>query len=555
MNASHPRVEKSSHGTAMPSSSRSSGHIFDHESAANGSFALAEARRLKFNSFRVFRPRFVLALFVLMNFLTYYDRGCMATAIASIRTDHSIAGDHPISQTQAGLLVSIFMVGFLIASPLFAGLGGVLSAKTIIIIGLATWSVAVVVTGVMRGFYGLLITRAFVGVGEAAYVGYTVTMVDNMAPPHLRTLWIGIFYSMIPVGTAMGMAMGGILSQEANVGNLSGWRMCFLTEVGPMLVVVGAMCFLPAAYNPLKDTTKPAPHLDDNEEQRVAAAGIAAHADDAAAASNAAVQQIAGDEFVPLPTAVKLLMCNLDYVLLVFAYGMYTFVLGAVSVWAVSMMTQGPLKQTTIHASIFLGGTTAFTGLVGSLLGGVVVDKLGGSIGLQGVYKCSVVNAVLIAISVPCGMVSLAATSFALFAIFLIIAVFALMSITAPVNSSILTVVPKSLRTYAITLSITLMHSIGDVPSPIIAGAISDAFDDGCSAINNPDAVRRRPQRRRAQVRLAAQGGALGRLLHERAAAAQLSHDSVRLHRARGARVRDRGRPQPPQVRHGGRPS
>lgn len=451
--------------------------VFDNESASNASFTLAEARRAKFNSFRVFKPPFVLALFVMMNFWTYYDRGCMATAIESIRTDASIAGSHPVSQTDAGLLVSIFMVGFLVASPLFAGLGGVLSAKVIILIGLCTWCVACFVTGVMHGFYGLLVTRAFVGVGEAAYAGYTVTMVDNMAPPHLRTLWIGIFYAMIPVGTALGMAMGGILSQEANTDKVSGWRFCFLTEIIPMLFVVAAMAFLPAEYNPVKDKKA--------EEAAEAAAEEPSVNSRADGTPGNPLVQAAGDEFVSLPQAIKRLACNVDYLCLVFAYGMYTFVLGAVSVWAVSLMMQGPLKQTKVHASLFLGGATALTGLLGSLAGGIMVDKLGGSIGLQGVYKCAVANAVLISISVPTGMVALASGNFGLFAVFFIVSVFALFAITAPVNSAILTVVPKALRTYAVTFSITIMHSIGDVPSPVIAGAVSDAFDDGCSAFDS----------------------------------------------------------------------
>mmetsp|Transcript_25869 Transcript_25869/g.79866 ORF Transcript_25869/g.79866 Transcript_25869/m.79866 type:complete len:578 (-) Transcript_25869:255-1988(-) len=474
----------------MGASSESSEPLYDSETiSANNSFAAAQ--RAKYNSFKVFKPPFVLALFVMMNFWTYYDRGCMATAISSIRSDPSIAGSNPVSQTDAGFLVSVFMVGFLVASPLFAGLGGVLSAKSIIICGLVTWCAACFVTGVMHGFWGLLITRAFVGVGEAAYAGYTVTMVDNMAPPHLRTLWIGIFYAMIPVGTAIGMAMGGVLSSAANTPKISGWRWCFLTEVIPMAFVVAAMCFLPKEYNPVKDPKaaetaaaagiEDGADAEDDEHKRLTVNDATADEANAAAAATGGAPAPEGDDFVPLPTAVKRLATNIDYVCLVLGYGTYTFVLGAISVWAVSMMTEGPLGVTKITASLFLGGATAFTGLLGSLAGGIAVDKMGGSLGLQGVYKCSLFNVGLIAVSVPCGLIALMTPNFALFAVFFIIAVFTLFAITAPTNSAILTVVPKNLRTYAITCSITLMHAVGDVPSPVIAGAISDAFNDGCS--------------------------------------------------------------------------
>jgi MFS family permease len=459
----------------MPGSSADSSErlVYDSETISNPSMILAEARRAKYYSFRVFKPPFVLGLFVMMNFWTYYDRGCMSTAIGTIRTDPTIAGDgKTISETEAGLLGSVFMVGFLVASPLFTGLGGVISAKVIIMVGLLTWCVAVVVTGIMHGFYGLLITRAFVGVGEAAYAGYTVTMVDNMAPPHLRTLWIGIYYAMIPVGTALGMAMGGILSDKASTDSMAGWRLCFLTEVAPMSLVVLAMAFLPNEYNPVRDP----------REAKQAEASAALNGDrDAAPGTTTA----AADEFVPLPVALKRLLKNPDYMLLVFGYGMYTFVVGAVAMWSVSMLQVGPLKLSTVTASLFLGGATAFTGLAGSLVGGIMVDKLGGSLGLQGVYKCAAINAVLVAISLPCGLIALIVTEFSIFAVFFIISVFALFAITAPVNSAILTVVPRNLRTYAISLSITFMHALGDVPSPPIAGAIADAFNEGCSTHNH----------------------------------------------------------------------
>eukprot|EP00742_Colponemidia_sp_Colp-10_P016688 GILJ01019152.1.p1 GENE.GILJ01019152.1~~GILJ01019152.1.p1 ORF type:complete len:164 (-),score=28.59 GILJ01019152.1:355-846(-) len=59
--------------------------------------------------------------------------------------------------------------------------------------------------------------------------------------------------------------------------------------------------------------------------------------------------------------------------------------------------------------------------------------------------------------------------------------VFFIFTITAPVNASILSIVRHDVRTYAMSFSVLTIHLIGDFPSPTVAGAIADSFDNGCS--------------------------------------------------------------------------
>ena len=415
---------------------------------------------------RFITPRVVLIVFTLMNFFTYYDRGAIAGCLSNVRADSTIAGNGVLPQTQSGAIVSAFMVGFMVTCPLFVGLGGRYSAKQIMVFGLLVWCLACIGTGCSVAYWMILTCRCFVGIGEAAYVGFSVTIIDNIAPPAKRTLWIGCFYSMIPVGQAMGMGLGGIIGSHGTIGSIPGWRVAFLTEVLAMLPIVAIIAFLPQRYNPIKKE-QAYPALDDD-----------------------AAPQHVGEEIdksaghhVSLMAATKLLVRNSHFILITLGYGTYTFVLGGVAVWAIQMLEQGPLGMSQDGASMLMGGSVAFTGLVGSVVGGKIVDMIGGSEGQKGVMKCCIFDALAMAVSVPLGVLAIFSNSLALFAPLFIAAVFCLFAVTAPVNAATLSCVQPDLRAYAISFSVLILHAVGDFPSPIVAGAMSDSFSEGCDNI------------------------------------------------------------------------
>lgn len=403
---------------------------------------------------RLITPPVVLAMFTLLNFITYYDRGAISGSLTSITSDVSIAGDQPLSDTKSGFIVSAFMVGFMATCPLFAALGGTFTAKRIILGGMLVWATACICTGLSKSYGMILAARMFVGVGEAAYAGFTVTIIDNIAPKEARTRWIGTFYSMIPVGTAVGMAGGGVISSDGGIGSIPGWRVAFFTEVLVATPIIILVAMLPDKYNPQKVGKNDAV-TDDSEKH------------------------------VDLKTAAVALITNPTYVLTVFGYAMYVFVTGAIAVWAIPMLTQGPLELSTVTASLLMGAATALTGVFGSIAGGLFVDKMGGSQGLPGTMKCQIFDMTMMAIAVPCGLIALTANELWLFLLFFVVSVFAVFAVTAPVNASILTVVPPNIRTYAISFSVFAIHLMGDFPSPTVTGSLSDAFSKGCEKLDN----------------------------------------------------------------------
>ncbi|KAH8610697.1 putative major facilitator superfamily sugar transporter [Trypanosoma vivax] len=195
-------------------------------------------------------PKVVLIIFTALNFITYYDRGAIAGCLVVIKEDPSIAGqDAILSDTLSGFLFSGFMVGFMVASPLCAALGGVVSSKWVIVGGMVVWAVSCIVSGVAHSYAVLLASRILAGVGEAAFVGFSVAIIDAIAPRESRTSWIGTFYSMIPVGTSLGMALGGVISGLDPIFGVDAWRVTFISEVFVSIPIVLPIAFFPSRYN------------------------------------------------------------------------------------------------------------------------------------------------------------------------------------------------------------------------------------------------------------------------------------------------------------------
>lgn len=158
---------------------------------------------------RLLHPIALLFTFKALNGITYFDQGALAGCLRAIRVVQSARGERSTwSDTRVGAVASIFMIGYLITCPIFAALDSKFTSKTLILTRTLVWALACFSTGVSTSYWMLLLSRLCAGIGEAAFGGLTVTIIDNVAPAASRTVWIGTFYSMILVGTAAGMVIG-----------------------------------------------------------------------------------------------------------------------------------------------------------------------------------------------------------------------------------------------------------------------------------------------------------------------------------------------------------
>jgi len=99
------------------------------------------------------------------------------------------------------------------------------------------------------------------------------------------------------------------------------------------------------------------------------------------------------------------------------------------------------------------------------------------------------VSGVATLIAAPLALVGLTAATPAVYWTAIVAAELLLFASTGPVNSTIVNVVSPHVRATAVALSIFTIHILGDVPSPSLVGAISDARSLGEAMLIIPVAV------------------------------------------------------------------
>jgi MFS transporter, Spinster family, sphingosine-1-phosphate transporter len=270
-----------------------------------------------------------LALLTLVNLLNYLDRYVPAALFESLRRSELRLDDG-----QLGLLMTSFMLVYMVASPVFAWLadrGG--SRPRRLAVGVLIWSAATFLGGLARSYPELFLARAAVGVGEAAYATVAPALLADLFDKERRGRVFSVFYAAIPVGSALGYVVGGLVDRTL------GWRAAFFVAGVP-----GAVLALLTWR--LADPPRGA------REEPGAAAGPGGGAG-----------------------AYRRLARNRPYLLLVAGYTAYTFAMGAMGAWLPAFLER-VRGLPGAEASVTFGAILVLTGFAGTFGGGFAGDRL-----------------------------------------------------------------------------------------------------------------------------------------------------------------------------------
>ena len=157
----------------------------------------------------------LLAVLALINFVNFADREVFVPLVPLLRAHLGI------SDAQLGSLQTWLLVILAVASVPFGFLADRFSRKKIIAGGIVFWSMATFASGLASSFAFLLVARALVGVGEAAYAPAAQSMISGGFPKERRALAQAIFASGMLLGGASGLALGGVM------GAFRGWQHAF----------------------------------------------------------------------------------------------------------------------------------------------------------------------------------------------------------------------------------------------------------------------------------------------------------------------------------------
>uniref|UniRef100_A0ACD5USL8 Uncharacterized protein n=1 Tax=Avena sativa TaxID=4498 RepID=A0ACD5USL8_AVESA len=430
-----------------------------------------------------FTPKRLLVMFCIINMLNYVDRGVIASngvngsrgscSGGTCSSGSGIQGDFNLNNFEDGVLSSAFMVGLLVASPIFASLAKIHNPFRLIGVGLLVWTIATAGCGCSFDFWSITICRMLVGVGEASFISLAAPFIDDNAPAAQKTAWLAMFYMCIPTGIALGYVYGGL------VGNHLHWRAAFWGESILMVpFVILGFVIKPLElkgfthhkktkeYSPMVN-----PELQDGTDNNGIKQGVPAGVEDLAEklpqeSSFSSFMKKVMIEIRHFGEDMKELLQEKVYVINVLGYIAYNFVIGAYSYW-------GPKAGQDIYkmasADLMFGGITIVCGIFGTLAGGFILDKIDSTI--SNAFK--LLSGATFLGAIFC-FGAFCFKSLYGFIPFFSIGELLVFATQAPVNYICLHCVKPSLRPLSMAMSTVSIHIFGDVPSSPLVGLLQD---------------------------------------------------------------------------------
>src|SRR6266481_9047239 len=176
-----------------------------------------------------------LSLLLAINLFNYIDRQVLAAVEPEIRVTFFAPGDDN-AMTKTGFLGTAFLVTYMLSAPILGFLADRMSRWIIVGSAVILWSLASGGSGLAATFAILFATRICVGVGEGGYGPAAPTILSDLFPIKMRGRIMAMFCAAIPVGSALGYVIGGL------IGAHFGWRWAFYLVTPPGLLL-GLLCF------------------------------------------------------------------------------------------------------------------------------------------------------------------------------------------------------------------------------------------------------------------------------------------------------------------------
>jgi MFS family permease len=369
-----------------------------------------------------------LALLLAINLFNYIDRYVLA-AVEPLLSDHFFGVADETAQAKTGSLATFFLLSYMVLAPVFGAMSDRFSRWMIVAGGVAVWSLASGWSGLSTTFAMLVISRVFVGVGEAAYGPSAPTIISDMYPIERRGLMLSFFYLAIPVGSALGYVIGGYLGRNYS------WRAPFYAVVIPGLILAALCLFMRDPRTLTGQSAGPKPKLKWED--------------------------------------VKALFRIRSYVFNTAAMTAMTFAIGGIAFWLPRYLYKDRAADfggspDLGHINFIFGAITAAAGLSATLLGGWCGDRVRRR--FPSSYFLVSGIAMLFAFPVTVAMLK---TPFPTAWVLVFLAEFFLFFNTGPANTALANVTSPAIRSTAFAMNIFVIHALGDAISPPLIGWIA----------------------------------------------------------------------------------
>lgn len=388
--------------------------------------------------------RYIFWLMFSINVVNYVDRWVFGLLLPLIQTDRTFCqpgstAHFCINDFQTGLLSSSFILIYAVGALPLGLLADRIKRKNVIAVGVALWSVATILTALVTSFFGLLVTRTWLGLGEASYTPAGTSLLSSYFPGKRRAQVLSRWAAGSLVGFAVGIIVGGLVAQLTQ-----NWRLAFFF-IGPPGLLLAFMMW---------KVREPARHAADEDASMVEPHG-----------------QRLPTSLRAIPGQMRdlLRIRTLSLCIIIQALGLFVITPSAIFF--------SSLLRRNYHLQLMgIGGAAlllAMASIVGVLGGGYLADILTRRYAGGRLMACGITFLV----GAPFFTLALLSPNFWVFLPFFVISGALLNAYVGPLNAVLQDVLPPAVRASGVALTFMFAHLLGDLAAPSIIGALSDWLD------------------------------------------------------------------------------
>lgn len=168
-----------------------------------------------------YKVMFLLAALVMV---VMYIEGMLTPSLPTIANDFSV------TTAQASLILSLYMVGGVAATPIVGKLGDLFGKKKMMVVVLVIYAAAVSVTGFSPTFNFMIISRAIQGIGMSLMpLGFA--LVREEFPKELVPKAQALISAMFGAGFAVSLPLGSLVSDYYS------WRWTYHTAIPAVIIL------------------------------------------------------------------------------------------------------------------------------------------------------------------------------------------------------------------------------------------------------------------------------------------------------------------------------
>ncbi|QYJ06034.1 spinster family MFS transporter [Qipengyuania flava] len=374
--------------------------------------------------------RVTLWILLIVYIFNFVDRQIVNILAEPIRLELGL------SDTEIGLMTGLaFALFYTVLGIPIARFSDRPTTNRPILIGtaLAVWSAMTALCGLAQNFIQLLLARIGVGVGEAGCTPPAHSLIADLVEPAKRASALAFYALGIPIGTLLGMLIGGLLADTV------GWRNAFLIVGLPGVALAVFVVMI------LKDPRR---------------TGMLQQATTTKTA-----------EQMPMKEALRSMFSSRAFILLVIAGSAAAFLAYGKTTW-ITIFFQRTHGLTPGETGLYFGLVNGGAGIAGTVLGGYLADRFGS----QNRRHVLTAPAVGMVATIPFALFAFMSDNWMLALVLLIVPTLCNSLYYGPTYSSVQGLVPLRARAIAAAVLLFFQNLIGLGLGPLFFGMLSDVL-------------------------------------------------------------------------------